>query len=1160
MAKKTVNSDIYNLSQLVDDVKKVYLPDEDDTTLAIGTYGYIGAIESKRLQTQVEMTGELCNESFPSRARLERNVITHAIMANIEDINAIPAKMTAFIAVRESDIIDSIDGNTNKFVIDRECPIYLGDFEFHLEYDVILQRIYTAGNRTAYIAQYDMTRKNPSSTITNPYLSAPAVMYINNEAYIYLTVIVSQVEHNTEYKKLVTSNIIDNKTINFEFENQLAYFEVHCSESDEDFYLTPLFEGSAVPEGTIYYCWYQYIDTNLIRVRFDRNSYMPGLNTQIEVLYKTTQGSDGNFSYDGDTYVNLESEIYGYRGITALFVPVSESKNGRDRKSKKELQGLIPKELLARGSLTTITDLNNYFGMLDSEYGRIIIQKKIDNQIERVYYAYLVLKDDNLNIIPTNTIDLKINMDQLIESRLYESQSPRYILRSGACIRMDENGVGYISDAPIQNVGLSYTMESLARGKSVTIVFKAKVADDSYAQMSVSGSVNGVYSAIVSMPKASIEDNTTVIDNDEPVIIEDYMQVSPGQIIIFEYEYTSVNENSTLTIDDELNDYFTFEGGAYYILNDTGVQIALDSASKEHLHFDIENEVSGARYVIRIPVRINATANDIDTNILSNKITLVESAGEESGEENSTEKEYTLYVPTISQDVTPETLTNGTIITYTFKYLSTSNSIAPTVKMELSRGLEYVPFSTSIEYQDGPSYITIEPTEEDVTEEAGFIYTNPYSIAITGYHLYSAFYMMSISENPYLHFEYINQKSNIQFISTNVLWNRPFLGYDKDLYTLQITLTQSVQDDLGLITEDGNALVKCVAVFYRDGKAYRYRTLDLTSMDTGQYSFTFTKSFIANDMLDNDNNIRVEDVQVPGQLETDAVVSEYGYFNPSTELKIYALCALPDIEGKYTRHDLDAVVPGLDIDDEGKSWTVTNVYEVVNGVTFYHNYSEIMGSRVEPFGITDDEGVMTTVQGYYIKGVPVFGYDYCQDEYMVQNAIDTLNYRKAYIDNTLTLLENSFGIDFKFFNTYGKSHTYYIIRDTDKDNTLDDAKEYIDRINLTMYFRVKLVVSNDSYTRNNIINDIKEYIEDLNDLGDLHIPNLVTQITNTYQENITYFEYLGFNSYGPDIQHIFKDPDSEIGIHTPPEFLNINNIKNVDNTLVPDINIYVSEV
>ena len=141
MSKKTINSDVYNLSGLVDDVKKVYLPDETDETLAIGTYGYIGAIETQRLQTQVQMTGELCNESFPSRARLERNVITHAIMANIEDINAIPAKMTAFIAIRESDLNDNINNSTNQFIIDRECPIYLGDYEFHLEYDIILTRI-----------------------------------------------------------------------------------------------------------------------------------------------------------------------------------------------------------------------------------------------------------------------------------------------------------------------------------------------------------------------------------------------------------------------------------------------------------------------------------------------------------------------------------------------------------------------------------------------------------------------------------------------------------------------------------------------------------------------------------------------------------------------------------------------------------------------------------------------------------------------------------------------------------------------------------------------------------------------------------------------------------------------------------------------------------
>ena len=48
MAKKTVNSDIYNLSRLVEDVKSVFLPDENEETLAIGTYGYLGALEAKK--------------------------------------------------------------------------------------------------------------------------------------------------------------------------------------------------------------------------------------------------------------------------------------------------------------------------------------------------------------------------------------------------------------------------------------------------------------------------------------------------------------------------------------------------------------------------------------------------------------------------------------------------------------------------------------------------------------------------------------------------------------------------------------------------------------------------------------------------------------------------------------------------------------------------------------------------------------------------------------------------------------------------------------------------------------------------------------------------------------------------------------------------------
>ena len=311
-----------------------------------------------------------------------------------------------------------------------------------------------------------------------------------------------------------------------------------------------------------------------------------------------------------------------------------------------------------------------------------------------------------------------------------------------------------------------------------------------------------------------------------------------------------------------------------------------------------------------------------------------------------------------------------------------------------------------------------------------------------------------------------------------------------------------------------------------------------------------------NEAFVEDESILVTIDGTEHQIVASKTYLESGFMNPTTEVKIFMLSGLPDIEGNYNKYTLSNYVPLID-----RNWTVTNVYDVVNGVTMYHNYSGIMGSQIEPYGTTntDEDGNSTmTLEGYYIHSVPVLGYDYCTNENLVQEAINGLNYRKSYIDYVIDKLENSFGIDFKLFNTYGPSHTYYIIRDTNANMILDEEKEYIDKVNLTLNFRIKLQSSKDAYTKDNIIRDIKEYMEDLNDLGELHIPNLVTQITNDYKEQIVYFEYLGFNSYGPDIQHIYKDDDNQIDIHIPPEFLNVANFIDADGTLSPDINIYVS--
>ena len=84
---------------------------------------------------------------------------------------------------------------------------------------------------------------------------------------------------------------------------------------------------------------------------------------------------------------------------------------------------------------------------------------------------------------------------------------------------------------------------------------------------------------------------------------------------------------------------------------------------------------------------------------------------------------------------------------------------------------------------------------------------------------------------------------------------------------------------------------------------------------------------------------------------------------------------------------------------------------------------------------------------------------------------------------------------------------------------------------------------------------IKELVEDLNDISSLHIPNLITTITNKYRESIEYIEFLGFNDYGPGEQHIYRQDYNVVtgnqDVTMVPEFLTVH----TDLDMTPDINI-----
>lgn len=867
-----LNNDIYDITSTVVDIEQKYIDEEDPDTLAMGIFGNFADIESLALQNAIISTGELGNELFPARAKYERNLLAHAICNNIDNINAVPSTIECIIGIFEDDFEKY--ATFSKFILDKDIAIYIDSIEYHLEYDITIAKNPLPNDTYAYTAQYNITINNPLSDITNPYLNAPFTQYYNGRKMVYFYTRLMQVEQSTIHKKIITNNLIENKTILFKFSNQLAGFMIKATDGDSITYLTPILDGSGIDDGVSNYCYYDYADASHIRVRFDSSSYLPRLNTEIDVILKTTIGASGVFEYNKTQYPIVQSDTYGYDNLALSVAFGGKSEGGLDRISVRELKKVLPKASISRGSIICQKDLDNHFSMYNTDSNRLITQKRVDNQFERSYYLYLLLKDIYGNVIPTNTFNIKV-----AKSAFDTNDNRKFVLKPGCYIQL-LNGVG------------------------------------------------------------------TVIKRDDAI--------------------------------------------------------------------------------------------------------------------------------------------NGELL-----------------------------------------------DELETNDKTNFIYTVPFMLIVTGDPLYVSYYLAVIDDVKYLDFTYINMQSSIQFIAVNIRWKRNYLT-DPNTYKMLFSISQNLTAGTGIIEigDDGTVTsdkIKIVVVFYNTDDSttpYRYIYAEVNEVDVERYTYEFIAKLETTDIINDDNKIRINDVYVPGTSTLD-----YGYFNKDLEAKIYICAKLEGSETGYGRYDLDSIVPGLE------GYTVSNMYTVDGGVSLYVNYSQIIHSQITDIVI---EGGYSDEDGFALTSCPCVRRSYTNTESSMTNFINEINYKKAYIDNALQILDGNMSLDFKFFNTYGPSKTY----------TLDRlGLQLIDRINLTASFALKLISTADKNTKDYIAADVKEYIEDLNDISSLHIPNLITSITNAYSNLIEYFEFLGFNDYGPGVQHLYHQDDDDATL--TPEFLTVH----TDANMTADISI-----
>lgn len=437
MSNNVINSDIYDIMNTTNELQKKFMEDVDSDTLMMSTYGYLNEKLSNILQQAIIMAGQWGNEALPIRAKFDKTILTDAITYDISNINAIPATMNIMLGFIEKELSSFID-TEGKFIIDRETPIQIGDYEFHLDYNLIITKQSLPNAGTFYTARYDMGINNSLSDITSPFLQPPITLSKNGDMFIFIYCTIRQVKIDKTYSKIISNNILENKTVDFEYGEQLAGFDVKVINADNSVdYLTPVYDG--MPYNTNKFCYYTYLDTDTIRLKFDKDYYEPNLNSTVEITVYTTEGKNGNFKYVDDIIDTMKC-VGTSNTLSSLITPIGGSSGGLDKKSIDDIKQIIPKEILSRKNIICEKDLDNFFNSLDVD-NRLVFYKGTDNQFMRLYHAYFLAKDEDANVIPTNTIDLLIK-----DSNFTATDNDRYVISPGTPIVFDDNGYGIIAD------------------------------------------------------------------------------------------------------------------------------------------------------------------------------------------------------------------------------------------------------------------------------------------------------------------------------------------------------------------------------------------------------------------------------------------------------------------------------------------------------------------------------------------------------------------------------------------------------------------------------------------------------------------------------------------------------------------------------------------
>ena len=1083
-------------------------------------FGYLNEVMSTVENDTTHEVSIARREFYPTTANYLKSFYKMGALHELSYPMANPAVATAVLIIKENDIINYgepinqnvVTGNSDmyQFVIDNSMIIYAGNIPFILDYPIIItaklsSKVFASNksitnSKYAYTVRYDITEKNSLSKTNAKYIKSRIYKHAG-ETLLMIKVAVRQCTIQTFTESISKSPLLNNISLDFRFTGDLCNFEVFYNEAyEENSVQLEKLPLNSKPKNTKF-CMYSMTDNQTLKLSFPSNAYFnPKFNSNITVKIYTTLGVGGNFSqYCGPVVCSINSEKYPYNNnITIVGKIVGSAVDGYSFPSLDDFKNDVIAAYATNKVFTTDSDLQIMFDSIAMDTrNRVIFSKRRDDVFERLYGAYMLVKDLSGNVVPTNSITGEVIMDDIEDVDSYETTNT-VMIKAGR--------VWKYHSAQVKPV-------------------KKQIVDKSGNPV-LDSEGNPTYETILVMRDGrnhSINDEDrlfTVYPTDYSVNSLDYhIQLEEKENAEIDAELDSLEDTTVPEVSEEfISHYYTNpflirinkeRNAVAYYQNSFNTNISLDM-------LDVNNEASIQLNVVNFLVSRNAVAGE---NFYKLSVYLHPSVS------NSYLSQYLMIQPEDYSKQFSENSENGDgasdfmrNITATAdgtveRFVYVPGPLTGTTNQTRYPGSVYmiIRYQTDIDRQLLPRTF-YDPELEKILGD------DPQLSAVR---IYSGveYYMTTTGKRTFKYTPWYNTNLQVgdRFKAGSII------AYAKPVDTGIVRVIGEFIDD------DGNAT-----------DVYIPFTLDVYEASSDTYVYSAYLS--TNDTI----------------TQKDMLTIDYGFFdkygdtvdtitlNPTDcNIRISTFIKFDDVNDL---HEQNTTLGHSYNYEYCRTHTFTNSYQTTsekfdllkpfNFIRSVMTFREQANAELAP-------GSSEYLEDFYIRlhEIPLVRASWMKTSGNVFDIFTILRNNYDHLYEIYDLLENNFTIDMKFYNTYGKSR-YYNIGIKNSNGLVP-----LNSVNVAFSFGVKLnPLAEFQEFKVRFIAYIKSYVESFNEVENqgrsIFIMDLITQINVNFEEEIECLEYYGVNNFDANNAQVIEtwpiEEINKLGYNQYiPEFINL---------------------